>query len=59
MDESDLELSDTGTADWFDFSIDHYKDQLIAGYSKTTARGGLCVHMPEFYAVKRDSSAKQ
>ncbi len=52
MDESDLELSDTGTAPSFDFSLDGYKDQLVAGYSKVTARGGLCVHMPEYSAVK-------
>jgi hypothetical protein len=56
MDESDMELSDTGTADTFDFSLDHYKDQLVAGYSKITQRGGLCVHMPEYSAVRHSPS---
>jgi hypothetical protein len=57
MDESDLELSDTGAAPSFDFSLDGYKDQLAAGYSKVTARGGLCVHMPEYSAVKHSAPA--
>lgn len=55
MDQSDMELSNIGTAPTFDFSLDGYKDQLVAGYSKVTQRGGLCVHMPEYYAVKRPS----
>lgn len=57
MDESDMELSDTGTAPAFDFSLDGYKDQLVPGYSKVTARGGLCVHMPEYSAVKHTAPA--
>jgi hypothetical protein len=57
MDESDMELSDTGTAPSFDFSLDGYKDQLVAGYSKVTQRGGLCVHMPEYSAVKHTAPA--
>jgi hypothetical protein len=57
MDESDMELSDTGTASSFDFSLDGYKDQLVAGYSKVTPRGGLCVHMPEYSAVKHPAPA--
>jgi hypothetical protein len=53
MDQSDMELFNIGTAPTFDFSLDGYKDQLVSGYSKVTQRGGLCVHMPEYYAVKR------
>jgi hypothetical protein len=53
MDQSDMELFNIGNAASFDFSLDGYKDQLVAGYSKVTQRGGLCVHMPEYYAVKR------
>jgi hypothetical protein len=56
MDQSDMELFNIGTAASFDFSLDGYKDQLVAGYSKVTQRGGLCVHMPEFYAVKRPAA---
>jgi hypothetical protein len=57
MDEADMELSDAAGASFFDFSLDHYKDQLVAGYSKITKRGGLCVHMPEYSAVKRPAAA--
>jgi hypothetical protein len=57
MDESDMELSDTVAAPSFDFSLDGYKDQLVAGYSKVTARGGLCVRMPEYSAVKHTASS--
>jgi hypothetical protein len=53
MDQSDMELFNIGNAPTFDFSLDGYKDQLVAGYSKVTQRGGLCVHMPEYYSVKR------
>ncbi|HEY4840288.1 MAG TPA: hypothetical protein VIH72_16855 [Candidatus Acidoferrales bacterium] len=56
MDQSDMELSNIGTAASFDFSLDGYKDQLVAGYSKVTQRGGLCVHMPEYYAIKRPAA---
>jgi hypothetical protein len=56
MDQSDMELSNIGTATTFDFSLDGYKDQLVAGYSKVTQRGGLCVHMPEYYAVKHPAA---
>jgi hypothetical protein len=59
MDKSDIELFNSGSQDSFDFSMDNYKDQLVAGYSKITPRGGLCVHMPEYYAVKHTTSAKQ
>jgi hypothetical protein len=57
MDQSDMELFNIGTAPSFDFSLDGYKEQLVGGYSKVTQRGGLCVHMPEYYAVKHPAGA--
>ena len=36
MAETDLELVDEDPDDPFDFSIDHWNDQLVAGYSKNT-----------------------
>ena len=48
MNDSDLELMDVTPADPFDFAIDHYNDQLVAGYSKSTRSGGLCVHTPDY-----------
>jgi hypothetical protein len=52
MSDTDLELLDVTPADPFDFSIDHYNQQLVAGYSKMTQSGGLCVHMPDYNKLK-------
>jgi len=49
-------LVDSDPGDPFDFSIDHYKDQLVAGYAKMTPQGGLCVHMPDFNKLKNTNS---
>lgn len=48
MMSTDLELIDTDPKDAFDFSVDQWNDQLVAGYSKTTAAGGLKSYMPDF-----------
>jgi hypothetical protein len=53
MNDADLELIDAEPADPFDFSIDHYQDQLVAGYAKLTKAGGLCVHVPDLSKVKQ------
>lgn len=51
MTDADLELVDANPADPFDFSLDHYRTQLVAGYSKSTPQNGLCVHMPDFNKI--------
>ena len=53
MADTDLELLDTTPADSFDFAIDHYNEQLVAGYSKMTPSAGLCVHMPDYNKLPR------
>lgn len=53
MDPADLLLMDMQPTDPFDFAMDHYKEQLVAGYSKITPAGGLCVHMPDFDKLPR------
>lgn len=53
MNDADLELVDSGPADAFDFSLDHYKDQLAAGYAKTTRQEGLCAYVPDFHKLKQ------
>jgi hypothetical protein len=58
MNDADLELIDSDPTDPFDFSIDHYKEQLVAGYSKMTRQGGLCVHMPDYSKIKQNFSSK-
>ena len=52
MEPADLLLMDMESAGPFDFAIDHYKEQLVAGYSKMTPQGGLCVHMPDYDKIK-------
>jgi hypothetical protein len=48
MTDADMWLIDADPRDPFDFFPDHYLDQLVAGYSKTTKAGGLRVYMPDF-----------
>jgi len=59
MADADLVLMDMEPADPFDFAIDHYKDQLVAGYSKMTQQGGLCVHMPDFNKIPQHGKAQK
>jgi hypothetical protein len=53
MTETDLELVDEDPRDPFDFSVDRWNEQLVAGYSKTTSTRGLRAHMPDFDDLKR------
>jgi len=52
MANADMQIVDSHPKDAFDFSIDHYNRQLVAGYSKNTPRYGLVVFMPDYYQVK-------
>lgn len=59
MTDTDLVLIDPAPKDPFDFYLDHYKDQLVAGYSKTTPSFGLNVYMVDFNKLNKKSvSAK-
>jgi len=53
MTDTDMVLFDPAPKDPFDFYLDHYKDQLVAGYSKTTPTFGLNVFMVDFNKLKR------
>lgn len=59
MSDTDLELIDSDPADPFDFALDHYNDQLVAGYSKMTRKGGLCVHMPDYNKIKQTNTPQK
>lgn len=48
MHDADLLILDAASADPFDFFLDHYNDQLVAGYSRNTADHGLIVVMPDY-----------
>jgi len=51
MVDTDLELVDDAPADPFDFSLDAYRRQLVAGTTKNTPDGGLIVHAPDLRIV--------
>ena len=53
MDHTDMVLIDPDPRDPFDFYLDHYKDQLVAGYTKTTPAFGLRVFMVDYNKLKR------
>jgi len=48
MNDSDLILVDMDPKDPFDFYLDHYKEQLVAGYTKTTPEFGLRVYTRDY-----------
>jgi hypothetical protein len=53
MADTDLELVDEDPRDAFDFSVDRWNEQLVAGYSKTSADRGLRAHMPDYNDLRR------
>jgi hypothetical protein len=48
MDNSDMDLIDMEPRDPFDFFLDHYREQLSAGYTKITPQFGLRVFMRDY-----------
>lgn len=56
MRDADLEIVDSSPEDPFDFFLDHYKEQLVAGYSKTTPTFGLKVFMPDFHRLEHSAT---
>ena len=55
MTETDLELVDRDPGDPFDFSVDQWNEQLVAGFSKTTSGRGLKAHMPDYNDLRHKS----
>ncbi|MGC2696257.1 MAG: hypothetical protein WA738_10755 [Candidatus Angelobacter sp.] len=53
MVDTDMILIDPDPRDPFDFYLEHYKDQLVAGYSKTTPTFGLHVYMVDYNKLKQ------
>ncbi|HVO75585.1 MAG TPA: hypothetical protein VMT35_16260 [Ignavibacteriaceae bacterium] len=41
MENTDMQIIDDDAKDPFDFFLDHYLDQLVAGYHKTSKDQGL------------------
>jgi hypothetical protein len=59
MADTDLELIDDDPDDPFDFSVDHWNDQLVAGYSKNTAGRGLKAHVPDYDDLQRQQTLRR
>jgi hypothetical protein len=53
MVRADMQIVDLQPADPFDFSIDRYSTQLVAGYSKNQPDMGLEVFMPDLGRAAR------
>jgi hypothetical protein len=45
---ADMEAIDSDASDPFDFYLDYYVSQLVAGYHVTTERGGMVAYFPDF-----------
>jgi hypothetical protein len=53
---ADLFMIDTEPRDPFDFFLDHYQEQLVAGYTKSTPDFGLRAHVVDYNKLhKRDA----
>jgi hypothetical protein len=57
MDNADIVLSDLNPDDPMDFYLDHYKDQLAAGYTKITTSFQLHVFLKDFDKLGQTKAA--
>jgi hypothetical protein len=60
MSDTDLTLIDMDPQDPFDFCLDHYQDQLVAGYTKSTPSFGLRSYFRDYNKLlpKQKSKAR-
>jgi hypothetical protein len=57
MVHADMQIIDQDPSDPFDFSIDEYNTQLVAGFSRNTPTLGLKVYMPDLNDVGKPAAA--
>jgi hypothetical protein len=57
MHDADLIMIDMDPRDPFDFFLDHYQEQLVAGYSKSTMAYGLRVYTKDYDKLHKSSTA--
>jgi len=50
MTDTDLEIVGEAPDRALEFSVPHHRDQLVAGYAKSTRNGGLVMHVPDYKA---------
>jgi hypothetical protein len=55
MDGVDLQLVDNEPSTPFDFSLDHYAEQMQAGYSKSLPSRGLVAFVPDYATVAKSA----
>ena len=53
MTDADLEIVDLDPGDPLDFSVDHWTEQLVAGYSKTLSNRGLRAFVPDYSDLRQ------
>lgn len=58
MNDTDLLIVDAEPKDPFDFFLDRYNQQLVAGYSRNTTDHGLIVTMPDFRRTAAPARAR-
>ena len=56
MSDTDMILIDMDPGDPFDFNLDHYREQLVAGYTKETPSFGLRVYMRDYNKLRHAKS---
>jgi len=59
MNDADMVLIDQDPRDPFDFYLDHYQEQLTAGYTKITKEFGLRVFFVDFNKLNRAHTASR
>jgi hypothetical protein len=59
MDGTDLELIDLDPDDPFDFSVDHWDDMLVGGFSKNMPNQGLKTYMPDYDDLRSGTRARR
>jgi len=58
MSDTDLTLIDLDPQDPFDFYLDHYRDQLVAGYTKITPSFGLRTYFRDYDKLTRKQKSR-
>jgi hypothetical protein len=59
MHDADLIMIDMDARNPFDFFLDHYQDQLVAGYTKSTPEYGLRVYTRDYNQLRNRPAASQ
>jgi hypothetical protein len=58
MHDADLIMIDMDPRDPFDFFLDHYQDQLVAGYTKSTPEFGLRAYFRDYNKLRTRPAAR-